>query len=308
VTFDDLWAEAVRDARARFHARGSPALVALTDQLGHLSFPGALVLLSRPKVGGGRSRAQFLREVSAATAKAPEVEAEGINADEVESILATLFVDRGAPSSTGRSPDVLGLVVKKAVEREGVEASEDEMREVVHLLQTGQFFGDLVDTAGAIFSTIPELPIVLLKDLPKLPTLPLAGLGLFGDLFALLKAAAQVANDLRDGRIDEPPAVMTRLLALLYGFGTVGRVRDLLRRVLAKDNRSVRLALILYARSNGFDIREEQLDVVYDNLLASDAPDLGPVLAEGVEFMKARYGGNELAGVVAALQRGGAPG
>jgi hypothetical protein len=65
----------------------------------------------------------------------------------------------------------------------------------------------------------------------------------------------------------------------------------------------VRLALVLYARSNGFAIEERHIDVVYERLLATDQPDLGPVLAEALEFMKQRYGAGELEQVLGALQR-----
>lgn len=80
-------------------------------------------------------------------------------------------------------------------------------------------------------------------------------------------------------------------------------MRGLLQRLLDPQNRSIRLALLLYARSNGFDLKEEDLDVVYESLLARDRPDLGPVLAAALEFMKGRYGGNELDAVLEALKR-----
>jgi len=124
-----------------------------------------------------------------------------------------------------------------------------------------------------------------------------------GDLLDLLRSIPQVAADLRDGKLDRPPPTMARALAVLYGFATVGEIRDLLKRLLAPENRSVRLALLLYARTNGFDVEEHDLDVVYKSLLAGDRPDLGPVLADALEFLEKRYGGDELNVVLQALQR-----
>jgi hypothetical protein len=303
INFDELWQTAVSDASRRLMAE-SPSAAPLASRVASPSFPGALTLLSRPATGG-RSSGDFLREVSHAVATTAEVKGQGLDAAAVAKLFSTLFVRRGSPSSTGVSNDVLGLVVQKALQHEKLQVSESELQEIVQLLETGQFFGDLIGTAGAIFSTIPKLPAALLKDIPSLVSLPAAGIGgIFGDVFQLLESINAVADDLKDGKLDEPPPAMSRTLALLYGFGTATQIRDLLARILAPENRSVRLALLLYARANGFDISEQQLDVVYGNLVNTDRPNLGPVLAEGLEFMKSRYGGAELEAALAALQRG----
>lgn len=305
MTFDELWSTAIADARSKLTAAGSPA-APLADRFARPSFPGALVLLSAPRSAGQPSGAGFRSEAAQAVAGDPRARATGLDAATAEGVLTSLFVNRADPSSTGVSEPDLQLVVQKALEREGVLVSEAEAREVVQLLSTGQFFHDLIGTAGAIFSTIPALPGALLEDIGGIPRLPgLVGVGVLRDFFELLTAIPRVAADLRDGKIDEPPAVMTHLLALLYGLGSIERVRDLLARILAPENRSVRLAVLLYARSNGFALTDDHLDLVHDRLLASDAPDLGPVLAASLEFLESRYGGDELEAVVGALQRGG---
>jgi hypothetical protein len=306
MTFDEMWAAAIADARRRL--RNKPDAARLIDRVASPSFPGALALLAGAQAGGGRTGPEFRKEIASDVAGLPEVKKLGIDAATVEAVLNRLFVQRGTPSSTNHAEEVLIVVLEKALERQGLEVTRGEALEILGLLQTGQFYHDLVGTAGAIFATIPRLPTALLKDVPRLPKLPIEGVGgIVRDLFELIGALARVAVDLRDGKIDEPPATMTRTLALLYGLGLVGQVRDLLQRILDPGNRSVRLALLLYARSNGFDITEKQLDVVYDALIATDRPDLGPILTEALEVMKDRYGGGELEAVLAAIQRTGTP-
>ena len=63
------------------------------------------------------------------------------------------------------------------------------------------------------------------------------------------------------------------------------RVRPGLREVqlYAKDNRSVRLATIIYARSNGVDLTDQDIDTALNTVLNPDNPDLGPALVRAFE-------------------------
>lgn len=307
MTFDDVWELGIVEARRALLAQ-SPALGALADAVARPSFAGALMILAAPHDDGQRSGPVFRREVAEAVAARPPLQDLTINAEEVERTLGALFVHAARPSTTGHSDDALETIIVAVLEREDIGATADEARELVRLLETGQFFHDLIGMTGAVFSTIPALPTALLQDLPRVPRVPIDGLsGLFGDLAELVETIRTVSDDLRDGTIDEPPQVTTRLLTLLYGLASIAQVRDLLQRLLAPENRSVRLALLLYARANGFAVTEAQLETVHRNLLATDTPDLGPVIAAALTFLRARYADDELAVVLAALQRGGAP-
>jgi hypothetical protein len=246
-----------------------------------------------------------MRAAAAAPADTDAARAAGLGAGDVEEILGELFVRRTAPSDTGRPDSALTAALGQALAHEHLPVSQAETAEIVRLLETGQFYGDIVGSAGAVFHTIPALPQALLRDFPDVATLPLrAPRSIFGDVFALFGAVPRVIADLRDGRIDEPPATMTRFLAVLYGLATVDRLRDLMQRLLDPRNRSVRLALLLYARSNGFDLQDKDLDVVHESLFNTQQPDLGPVLATALEVMERRYTGGERERVLAALQRG----
>ena len=64
----------------------------------------------------------------------------------------------------------------------------------------------------------------------------------------------------------------------------------------------MRLALVLYARANGFPIDEADIDTVLDSLPDPDAPDPGPVLADVAMVLKERYGTGELDAALEALQ------
>lgn len=302
-TFDTLWTNGLNDARQALIGR-NPAAAGLATRLRQPSFPAALALLT-DRNGQGPSGRERIAATATALASERDIQSAGMNAGDVEGVLTRLFVRRELPSVSGRSERDSALVLARTLARERLPVNDAEAREIVQLLETGQFYGDFVSTAGAVFHTIPALPAALLRDLPNLPALPVsAARSIFDDVFAFFGAIPALAADLRDGRIDAPPATMTNFLAGLYGFATVDRIRDLLSRLLDRRNRSVRLALLLYARCNGFDLQEDDLDTVHDHLFATAQPDLGPVLAQALESLERRYSGAQLDGVVAALQRG----
>jgi hypothetical protein len=288
----------------RAHRRLDDASAApVLDRLRTASFPGALVVLSGAGARG-RTGAEFLREVAQPLARERVVRDAGLDADAIERILTGLFVDRKSVAAVARDEGVVARVLERALVSRGVPVTPGEADEIVHLLQTGEFFGDIAATTSAVFRTVPRLAEAVLTDLPDLPRQPRSLIERFAiDFHDLVSVRIrQVAIDARDGRIDSPPPVLRRTLSHLYGIATIGTTRDLLRQLLHRSNRSVRLALVLYARANGFPIEEADIDSVLESMLDPDAPDLGPVLAEAVTVLRERYGARELGAVLEALQ------
>jgi hypothetical protein len=78
-------------------------------------------------------------------------------------------------------------------------------------------------------------------------------------------------------------------------------VAETVRRIIAPDNETVRLAILLYARTHGIPLTPEGLDALRDGPLDSRDPDLGPALAAGVRALSAQRGGEP--GVIAVLSR-----
>lgn len=222
----------------------------------------------------------------------------------VEDLLTDLFVNRKRPSEVLEDPKTAAMLVRVALASQGIEVSPTEARDVVALLESGEFFGDLTSTTSAVFRTFPRLPQAILKDVPTVPTQPIRLLGsLVADFHELLGGLRAIVKDVaEDGRLDTPPPVLRRTLGTLYGVATVGTTRDLLRELIQPKNRAVRLAIILYARANGIPLTEKHLDVLYENVLNPSDPDLGPALAAAVESLASRYSPAEIDEVLGALR------
>ena len=86
--------------------------------------------------------------------------------------------------------------------------------------------------------------------------------------------ALRVLQDLTDdGKLDHPPGVLRETMACLLGFASLATTVHLLSDLIRPENRSVRLALVVYARSNGIPLEDSDLDVLRDHVLNTDQPD-----------------------------------
>ncbi|MGH7348980.1 MAG: hypothetical protein ACREI6_03110, partial [Candidatus Rokuibacteriota bacterium] len=93
----------------------------------------------------------------------------------------------------------------------------------------------------------------------------------------------------------------TNTLRWLYGQATAAAVAEAVRRIIARDNETARLAILIYARAHGIPLTSEGLDALHDGPLDSGDPDLGPALAAGVQALTAQRG--SVQGVIALLRR-----
>jgi hypothetical protein len=302
--FEEAWNEGLKQAERRLRAK-SPAASLLTRRLQGVCFPAALSLFAEPKKLGQEKGGSVIAAAAKKAATEKALARSGLDAEAIEDVLAALLVERRRPSDVLRDPKVAVPLVRAALASQGIETSPAEARDVVALLESGEFFGDLADVTGAVFRVFPRLPRAILKDVP---TVPVRSVGLLGALLAdvhdMLGGLRMIAEDVAaDGRLDASPRVLNRTLTKLYGVATVATTRDLVRQLIQPKNRAVRLAIILYARANGVPLTEKHLDVLYERVLSPDDPDLGPALAVATETLAARYAPAEIEEVLRAMRR-----
>ena len=159
-------------------------------------------------------------------------------------------------------------------------ASTEEIADMIRLLETGAFLGDASDVTQAVYGGIHGIP----DD----------ALGMLRDPGLIHWPANTLRALCRDARSSSaatgPTPVLQETLREFHELSPVGRTAALLRGVLARENRSVRLALILYARSHGVsEIDDDAIDRVVTALDPAH-PDLRPLLLEAADRLKTRYG------------------
>lgn len=165
----------------------------------------------------------------------------------------------------------------------------ETVRRAAQLLLSGRFLGDLAEAFAVIAYTIPELPLDIAQDIRTLPQVPKSLIAaITRDLGETPSAIDAVIQNLRrDGTITSQPTVMTHTMRAIYRQATARQLATTIHSHLG--NESVRLAIILFARSKGVTISQEDLDQVRKAIDPS-APNLGELLAPGYRQLNKRYG------------------
>jgi hypothetical protein len=283
--FDGLWNAAVDRIQGE----------QLVDQLRALDFPAALAVLGVGQAPSPGPPPDLLDQVA--------TQVGGVDGERLRHALQQLFVARKPPEEAG-SQDVLihALQAGGRIARPGLPVTPEEAAQVLELLGSGEFFSDAAGTTSAVVRLTRELPGALLRDIPRTPSrLSELGEALARDGADAFGHVSQIAADLLDGQLDRPPSPLTNTLRWLYGNAAATAVAETVRRIIARDNETARLAILIYARAHGIPLTPAGLDALHDGPLNLRDPDLGPALAAGVQALTAQRGGAW--GVVGVLRR-----
>lgn len=219
--------------------------------------------------------------------------------------------DTPPPAGTandGRNPqpitrELVEKVLQEAAGRAGVPVRPDEARKVLELLRTGELHRDLASGIASLLVLLRVSPARIVDEVLALPTLP-------GDLVSAVATdlvrlvteldVRRLLGDLKDGKIDDPPNFLRETLRVVLNRATVDAVIQTLRSLIAPDNETFRLALMVYARSQGFDVTEKDIDALHAALDPSD-PNLGLLFDRGLQYVRKRTGDGEAAEIVQRL-------
>ena len=164
-----------------------------------------------------------------------------------------------------------------------------EVQRVVDLLLTGQFIGDVADTTAAVLHLIPDLPISVVRDVRSLPRLPIRlVIAIKRDLITVPQRIRLVTKDLLDnGKIDRQPVILKNTVKVIFQQAAPFQIAQTIQTLLG--NETIRLAIIVYARSEGIQISPKELDAVQEALDPND-PDLGALVVPAFERFGKDFG------------------
>jgi hypothetical protein len=301
--FERLIEAAIEQLRGRLLARGwsSTEIAKLCGQIERLGFPGLLAML-----GTGENRSGLFG-VELLNAAAQDVAFESSPDEDLQSGTVQRFLESAlrrhislAELSVRESEDV---EIKQKLFRRGVSAlarrsgltlTLDQTGSLANLLANGEFFSDIASTTAVTLSTVHGLPLAIAEDIRWSPRAIRLLFALKRDLSGTPASAWKVFAELRGGHLDDPPAVLTHTLRVLYESASIAAISEMIRNLLAKDNETFRLAVILYARSAGIPIADADLDVLRDSAFDTDDPNLGPILIRAIERLEKNLGRNSL--------------
>jgi hypothetical protein len=169
-------------------------------------------------------------------------------------------------------------------------------------LTTGEIVVDVATGLRAVLVLVPRLPVAVARDALTLPELP-------HDVVQAIRADLKddaprtlrdVIVDLHDGKLDDRRRILTNTLRVLLAEATPGALLETIRALIGPENQTVRLAVIVYARTQGIDLDEKDLDALHQALDPAN-PDLGVLLDRGLERVVDTY--EDAALGVAVLRR-----
>lgn len=175
-----------------------------------------------------------------------------------------------------------------------------EAQQVLDLLLTGQFVGDIAEATAAVLHLIPDLPIAVVRDVRSLPRLPLRlVIAIKRDLVTVPTRVRLVTKDLLDnGKLDRQPVILKNTVKVIFQQAAPFQVAQTIQTLLG--NETVRLAIIVYARSEGIEISQEELDAVQDALDPQD-PDLGALVVPAFDRFGKDFGVSEAMDILERL-------
>jgi hypothetical protein len=308
--FDQLIEAATEHLRRRLLSRGwsSTEIATLHRRIENLNFPGLLAVLGTGKKRSGLLGAELLGEAAQDVAfEAPPDE--NLETGAVQRFLKAVLhenaslTDVPVRESEGeeRKREIFEQGISALARRDGMSFTREQVERVADLLATGEFYRDIASTTAATLATAHALPIAIAEDIRWSPRAIRLLLALSRDLRGTPASAWSVFAQLRGGKLERPPALLTHTLRILYATATLATIAEMIRSLLAKDNETFRLAVVIYARSAGIPIEDADLDVLRESAFNTDDPDLGPILDVAIERLEENLGRHFLFGVLERL-------
>jgi hypothetical protein len=308
--FDQLIETAVEYLRRRLLSRGwsSTEIATLRRRIETLNFPGLLAVLGTGKKRSGLLGAELLGEAAQDVAfEAPPDE--NLETGAVRRFLKAVLhenaslTDVPVRESEGeeRKREIFEQGISALARRGGMSFTGEQVERVAELLATGEFYRDIASTTAATLATAHALPLAIAEDIRWSPRAIRVLLALSRDLRGTPASAWAVFAQLRSGKLERPPALLTHTLRVLYATATLATISEMIRSLLAKDNETFRLAVVIYARSAGIPIEDADLDVLRESAFNTDDPNLGPILDVAIERLEENLGRHFLFGVLESL-------
>ncbi len=297
--FDQLIEAAIEHLRRRLLAQGwsSTEIAKLFGRIEIVHFPGLLAVLGTGENRSGLLGAELLN--AAAQDVVFEAPPDGeLKLGTVQRFLKEVLHRHVSLSELSvresESGEIKQELFRKGVRalamRSGLTLSLDQTARLADLLANGEFFRDIGSSTAVTLSTVRRLPLAVAEDIRWSPRAIRLLFALMRDLRGKPVAAWKIFTGLRGGHLDDPPVVMTHTLRVLYATASIAAISEMIRTLLAKDNETFRLAVVLYARSAGIPIEEADLDVLRESAFHTDDPDLGPTLVHAIKRLEETLG------------------
>jgi len=227
-----------------------------------------------------------------------------VSQETIQALLTDLLTT-GSPPEALFTDETLGSAVAAAaaqtLSRNGTPVNPEDVRKAIGLLRSGQVFRDLDQIVHLAVRFAPEMATDVLTDLTNPPRWLVMGgplVGIARDVGGILRGFPDAVPALLHGNFDA--RLPSATLSGLYRNSAAAReIAEDAGTLL--DNPSFRLALVLYARSQGVPLTEDDLRVIRATVLNVGDPDIGPLVAYAAKRGREDFGQPKIAAALDSL-------
>ncbi len=174
-------------------------------------------------------------------------------------------------------------LLQSAIKVVGKNSDQDEITKAVQLIKTGQFYKDFIRAASTSVKLFPQLRNSINKELisPNIAICPISSIST--GTTEIIKHPSSIIQD---------PQLLESMLSCVYKNKPIEAVAQTASTLLQND--SIKLAIIVYARANGINLNEGDLDALRNTVLNTESPDLDALVDRGIVRLKQKYNGDSI--------------
>lgn len=260
----------------------------------NINFPAKMALLANGhKTSDATTLSKdWIKKIVESADHKGELSRLNLTKEQTNNELDSVFVTRSCPEESLDSDEIRGKIIQLAID-EGLGnfgVTPEEAREAIEIIESGQFYRDISSSVIAVAKILPDLANKLIINPPELSSRFHSAIGAIKNDFKDNGSAIDCINKLKTGEFCNEPKVLQHTLKILYETPTIDVAKETVNVLLEKE--SIRIAIILYARSNGIDIDKEDINAIQDILTESD-PELGKFFTIAINRMVNKYGMDE---------------
>ena len=211
---------------------------------------------------------------------APSQQEDLLADDDLLCLLSQSVSENNTPSDNKKIESFLEKVRGEIGSQLVDDEDKEEIGKAIKLIKTGQFYSDIVSATKVSIKLLPQIkdtigPGLLDRDMLRCPLKKLQN-----------RFKGFVNNASISDHINNPKA-LEAMLRCTYEIGGAKAVAETARTLL--DNDTVKLSIIAYARANGFDINERDLNTLRETALNTDDPELDHLVEVGKSKLKQKF-------------------
>lgn len=208
-----------------------------------------------------------------------------ISEDNAEVLFRSMLVEHNLPDELRDNEQLRKELLRVAKEKAGESSPlpSDEARRTFELIKSGEIFNDIFYSFNVIFSLITK-PDRFTNLGENLQAHIDAAIHLPGSVISDLNPKSvfdRVSTQIKRVKKREPledPVILDNTLKTVFLAPEVGNTVEVVDALLAPENETVRITLLVYARLNGINLEQKDIDEVRATVLNRDSPKLGALL------------------------------